>query len=271
MLLSVIVTNYKTSDLLKLCLESIVKAGAGLECEVMIVDSEAEDETREMIKESFPSQNFKWVLFEKNVGYAKLVNAGLSAVHGEFVLILNADMILFEDSLRKMVDFMLANPKVGLLGPQLLNFNGSIQESCFRFYRPLTILYRRTRLAKTKKGQADLARFLMKDFDRQSSRDVEWLLGAALLVRGRALREVGEMDERFFMYFEDVDWCRRFREAGWRVVYFPQAKMHHYHGQISKRSGGLADIFLNKYTWIHLQSAMKYFWKYRFRTEFEKS
>jgi len=150
-----------------------------------------------------------------------------------------------------------------LIGPQLLNFNGSVQESCFCFYRPLTILYRRTWLGKTKKGKADLDRFLMKDFDRQTTRPVDWLLGAALMVRASALKQIGPMDERFFLYFEDVDWCRRFQADGWGVVYFPEAKMHHYHGRTSKKSGGIRDIFFNKYTWIHLASAVKYFWKYR--------
>ncbi len=263
MLLSIVVTNYKTPDLLRLCLESIKKAGANLDYEIIVVDSEAQEETGEIIKENFSGQDIRLVSFEKNVGYARPVNAGLKEAIGEFVLVLNADMILFTDSLKKMVDYMEKNPKVGLIGPQLLNFNGSVQDSCFRFYRPVTILYRRTFLGKTKEGRTDLAGFLMKDFDRQSARDVDWLLGAALMVRASALKEVGLMDERFFLYFEDVDWCRRFHEAGWSVVYFPEAKMHHYHGRISKKSGGISDIFFNKYTWIHLSSAVKYFWKYK--------
>jgi len=263
MRLSIIVTNYKTPDLLRLCLESIKVAGAGLDYEIIVVDSEADEETEETIKEFFPDQKINWISFKKNQGYAKLVNDGLVRAQGDHTLILNADLILFRDSLRQMIDYLENNPRVGMLGPQLLNFNGTVQNSCFCFYRPMTILYRRTFLGQTKKGKADLLRFLMKDFDRASTSDVDWLLGAALLVRGQALKEVGLMDERFFLYFEDVDWCRRFHEAGWRVVYFPEAKMHHYHGRISKKSGGVSDIFFNKYTWIHLASAAKYFWKYK--------
>lgn len=265
MLLSIIVTNHQTSELLKLCLDSIKIAAAGLDHEILVVDSEAQDATAEIIGEYFSDQHINLISFKKNQGYAKLVNAGLVRAKGENIIILNADLILFTDSLRKMIEYLESDSKIGVLGPKLLNFNGMTQDSCFRFYRPLTVLYRRTFLGKTRKGKADLDRFLMKDFDRASVRDVDWLLGAALMVRLRAIDEVGLMDERFFLYFEDVDWCRRFARAGWRVVYFPQAKMHHYHGRISKKSGGISDIFFNKYTWIHLASALKYFWKYRYQ------
>lgn len=263
MQLSIIVTNYKTPDLLKLCLESIKIAGVNLDYEIIVVDSEAEDETQEMINENFKDQRTDYIAFRKNKGYAKLVNAGLVKARGEYILVLNADLILFGDSLRKMIDFMQSDAKIGMLGPQLLNFNGSVQDSYFRFYRPLTILYRRTFLGRTKSGKTDLERFLMKDYNHNSVLDVDWLLGAALLVKASALKQVGPMDERFFLYFEDVDWCRRFHEAGWRVIYYPEAKIHHYHGRTSKKSGGISDIFFNKYTWIHLVSAIKYFWKYR--------
>lgn len=263
MLLSIIVTNHQTPELLKLCLESIKMAAAGLDYEIIVVDSEAQDATAEIIGEYICDQHINLISFKKNQGYAKLVNAGLLKARGEYIIILNADLILFSDSLQKMIECLESDSKIGILGPKLLNFNGTVQDSCFRFYRPLTVLYRRTFLGKTKKGKADLDRFLMRDFDRASICDVDWLLGAALMVRSKAFDGVGLMDEKFFLYFEDVDWCRRFARAGWRVVYYPEAKMHHYHGRISKKSGGISDIFFNKYTWIHLASAIKYFWKYR--------
>jgi N-acetylglucosaminyl-diphospho-decaprenol L-rhamnosyltransferase len=256
MLLSIIVTNYKTSDLLKLCLESVKVAAKDFDFEILVVDSEAQEETGEVVRECLGAENSKLISFTKNQGFAKLVNAGLAQSRGEY-------LILFPDSLKKMLDYLADNKCIGMIGPQLLNFNGSVQDSCFRYYRFFTILYRRTLLGQTKKGKADLDRFLMKDFNREKAGEVDWLLGAALMVRRQALGEVGIMDERFFLYFEDVDWCRRFNDAGWKVVYLPEAKMHHYHGRGSKKSGALSDIFFNKYMWIHLASAAKYFWKYR--------
>jgi GT2 family glycosyltransferase len=162
-----------------------------------------------------------------------------------------------------MVEYLADHKDIWMLGPQLLNFNGTIQESCFRFHKISTILLRRTFLGKTRWGQKELARFLMKDFDRQSAREIDWILGAALMVKRQALERVGLMDEQFFLYFEDTDWCRRFWKKGLKVVYFPEARMHHYHGRFSKKTSGLMDLFVNKYTWIHIFSAIKYFWKYR--------
>lgn len=102
----------------------------------------------------------------------------------------------------------------------------------------------------------------MRDYNHQERRDVDWVLGSAFLVRASASKIVGSMDSRFFMYFEDVDWCRRFWQAGFRIVYLPEAKIYHYHLRVSKKTGGLRDLFSNKYTWIHIVSAVKYYWKY---------
>ncbi|TSC53351.1 MAG: Uncharacterized protein LiPW39_314 [Parcubacteria group bacterium LiPW_39] len=259
--LSIIVTNYKTPELLKLCLESVKIAGAGLDYEILVLDSESQEETGEILKEDFPE--VKYFPFKKNTGYARLVNAGLARAGGRYILILNADIILFKDSLQKMVEYLEKNPKVGMLGPQLLNFNGTVQESCFRFHRPMSIVYRRTFLGRTQRGKRELARFAMKDFDRQSIKEVDWILGAALMLKKAAMNQVGPMDERFFLYFEDTDWCRRFWAMGWQVIYFPEAKIHHYHGRLSKKTSGLTDLLVNKYTWIHIASAIKYFLKYR--------
>ncbi|KKT26980.1 MAG: Glycosyltransferase [Parcubacteria group bacterium GW2011_GWA2_43_9b] len=259
--LSIIVTHYKTPELLKLCLRSLKEAAQGITYEILVLDSESQEETEEIINNEWPEITL--FLFKKNTGYAKIVNVGLKEAKGDYLLILNADIVVAKDSLKKMMEYLSANRKVGILGPRLLNFNGAIQESCFRFYRLFTVIYRRTFLGKTNLGKKELDRFEMKDFDRQSTREVDWLLGAAMMIKRQALREVGPMDERFFLYFEDTDWCLRFWKKGWSAVYLSDARMHHYHGRLSKKTKGVADLFFNKYTWIHISSAIKYFWKWR--------
>jgi len=262
MKVSIIITHHRTPELLKLCLESLKKATEDLETEIFVLDSEnKDDEAREIIRDDFPG--VKLIAFAKNMGYGRLVNAGLKQSGGEYIMILNADMILTADSLKKLVNFMDSHFQVGVVGPQLLNINETIQESCFHFYRPMTIIYRRTFLGQIGRGRRELDFFLMKDFDHKTIREVDWMMGTALMVRREALERVGPLDERFFMYFEDVDWCRRFKQAGWQVVYYPDAKMYHYHGKVSKTHGGLLDAFLNKYTRIHILSGLKYFWKWR--------
>ena len=260
-MLSIIVTHHRTPELLKLCLQSLGKATQDISYEILLLDSESEEYTQEMISNEWPE--IKFFPFQKNTGYAKIVNVGLREVQGDYFLVLNADIIVERDSLKKMIEYLSVNHKVGMIGPQLLNFNGTIQESCFRFYRLFTILYRRTFLGKTGWGKKELDRFEMEDFDHQGAREVDWLLGAAMMIRRQALKDVGFMDERFFLYFEDTDWCLRFWKNGWSIVYFSEAKMHHYHGRLSKKTKGAADLFFNKYVWIHISSAIKYFWKHR--------
>ncbi|MEK7160741.1 MAG: glycosyltransferase family 2 protein [Patescibacteria group bacterium] len=261
MKLSVLITHFKTPDLLRLCLNSINSTTANLEKEIIVLDSAADSETEEWLINDFPAAKYR--AFKKNLGYAKMINIGLTQARGDFILILNADLIVEKGAIEKMLDFMLVNTRVGLVAPRLLNFNGTVQDSCFRWHHWLTVIYRRTWLGLTRRGKRELERFIIKISDSAASQAVDWVLGAAMLVRQSAVTQVGLMDERFFLYFEDTDWCRRFWLADWQVVYLTEALMHHYHGRLSKRTSGLADIFFNRYTWIHIVSALKYFWKYR--------
>jgi GT2 family glycosyltransferase len=102
----------------------------------------------------------------------------------------------------------------------------------------------------------------MRDYDRKASKEVDWIMGSAMFVRRAAVLDVGPMDRRFFMYMEDVDWCRRFWEAGWRVMHVPSVTLYHYHGKGSARGGFLRSLLMNRLTWYHISSAAKYFWKY---------
>jgi GT2 family glycosyltransferase len=127
----------------------------------------------------------------------------------------------------------------------------------------MTIIYRRTFLGKMGFAKKHLDWFLMKDYDHKSIKEVDWLMGSALMVSRKAVEKVGLMDPHFFMYMEDVDWCRRFWENGYKVIYNPESKMFHYHGKGSAKGGVLRSVLSNKLTWIHISSAIKYFWKYR--------
>jgi len=157
---------------------------------------------------------------------------------------------------------MKSNSDVGLCGPKLLNFNESMQPSCFRFYTPLTIIYRRTFLGRLSFAKKRLDEFLMKDFDHKSTKEVDWLMGSALMTKRSAIQKVGLMDSRFRLYFEDVDWCRRFWEGGYKVIYYPDAKMYHYHGRGSAGKNMFKALISNRLTWIHILSGTKYFIKY---------
>jgi GT2 family glycosyltransferase len=195
---------------------------------------------------------------------AAAVNQGIARAMGEYILMLNPDVITFPGAVQTLIAFLDRNPRVGIAGGKLLSPNSKLQHSAFRFYRPSTVLYRRTWLGATNHGQQEIKRFLMKDFDHDHVQPVEWLMGSCYMLRSAAIKEVGGMDERFFLYFEDVDWCRRFWEKGWQVVYVPEARFSHFH-QRRSRSHQWLGIFTNWTTREHILSALKYFWKYRNR------
>lgn len=260
--LSIIITGYKSPDLLKLCLNCIKESFSFTKekYETIVAYAEPEEATNMMMRENYPE--IKYFPFLENVGFQALVKKGVEASQGDYLLIFNHDIIIKKDSIEKLLEFIKNNPKVGLVGPKLLNFNEELQPSCFRFYSPLTILFRRTFLGKMSFAKKYLDNFLMKDYDHQNTKEVDWLMGSSLLTSRKALGKVGLMDEQFKMYMEDTDWCRRFWDNGFKVVYFPKAEMYHYHGRGSAGKGVFKSIFFNRLTRLHIMSALKYFWKY---------
>lgn len=260
MKLSIIITSYRNPSLLKLCIDSIQEHIGDIDHEIISCDSATQEDTEMMMREDYP--HVKFFPFEKNVGLQPLFRTGIENSSGDYLLILNGDMIIKKDSIQKLLKYIEENEDVGMVGPQLLNFNETWQPSCFRFYKPMTIVYRRTFLKKLPFAKKHLDWFLMSDYDRKEPRNVDWLMGSAMMVSRNAIEKVGTTDPRFFMYMEDVDWCRRFWENGFRVVYFPDAKMIHYHGKGSGKGGVLKSLLLNKLAWVHISSALKYFKKY---------
>lgn len=267
MKLSVIINHYRTPEVLRNCIKSVQKdlEGGDIEAEIILTDGGTQEVTRQMMQEEFPKVVF--LEEKKNIGFGRMINRAFRVAYGDYYLILNADILLDEPGvIKKMLDYMDAHAEVGMVGPKLWNINNTWQQSCFRFYSPLTVLFRRTPLGKTAYGKRDLDRFLMKDIlakgEITEPLAVDWLMGSAMLVRKKDVEEkVGEFDERYFMYFEDVDWARRFWEKGLKVIYYPKVTMYHYHFQASKK-GSLLSSLLNKYTRIHISSAIKYFSKF---------
>ena len=253
--LSIIITSYRNPELLKICLNSIKNNFSGGNYEIIVVDSQTEEDTALMMREEYPEIVF--FPFSENVGFQELVKKGIHESRGDFFLILNSDIIVKKDSIEKMLEFIKSHPEIGMVGPQLVNFNETFQPSCFRFYSPFTIIYRRTFLGRLPLARKKLDEFLMKDYDHKNSKEVDWLMGSALLVSRRAVVKVGLMDSRFKMYLEDTDWCRQFWEEGFKVVYFPLAKMYHYHGRGSAGKNALFLIFSNWLTRAHILSAVK--------------
>lgn len=257
--LSIIIVNYNQKDLLKICWQNIISAQIKLSYEVIFVDNNSSDQSQKTIEEILnqaPSVAVKIILNNRNLGLARAVNQGIATAQGQYFLILNPDIIVLPGAIEKLYQFMEEHQRCAISGPQLLNPNKNVQDSAFRFPKWYTPILRRTFLGHL--GKKYLNSYLMKDWDHQSVREVDWLLGAALMVQGLAIKQVGPMDERFFLYFEDTEWCRRFHRANWQVYYVAQAQMYHFYQRSSAENGWQA--FFKKITWIHFISALKYFW-----------
>jgi GT2 family glycosyltransferase len=258
--LSIIVTNYRNPELLKVCLDSIKKCAIDVAYELIVADSATQEDTEMMMRENYPEITFH--PFEKNVGFQALLKKAVESSRGQYLLLLNGDIIVTADAINKLLAYIKGNESVGMVGPKLLNFNGTLQNSCFRFYKPFTIVYRRTFLGRLPFAKRHLDWFLMADYDHAAAKEVDWLMGSALMLSRKSIGKVGLMDPRYFMYMEDVDWCRRFWENGFKVVYYPPAVMHHYHGKVSAKGGLVQSLLFNKMTWIHISSGIKYFRKF---------
>lgn len=261
--LTIAINGYKSPELLRLCLRSIFEhlGGSAIDFEVIVTDSATEEDTEMIVREEFPTVRF--FPFRENVGFKTLINTSLREARGEYIFLINSDIVLSKDTVPLMLRYIKTRPDIGLLAPKQLNFNGTLQQSCYRFYRPETILYRRTWLSRFSFAKKHLRWFMMSDTDLTKPTSVDWVIGSAMLVSRQSVEKVGDMDNRFFMYMEDVDWCRRFWENGQKVVYYPETFVYHYHAKGSARGGFFSSLLFNKLTWYHIKSALYYFSKYR--------
>lgn len=262
--LSIIITHYREQRLLEQCLRLLRKEIEDIETEIIVVLSEYQQETLNILKKKFDGVAF--LPFKENLYFVRSANHGLKKVGGDYVLLINDDVMISHGSIKLLLDYFKKNGKVGLVGPRLMYPDNSDQPSCFRFYTPLTVVCRRTVLGNLNVCKNINDRFLYKDKDlnKEDGLEVDWITNGAVLARGNSLKQVGPLDERFKHYFSDVDWCRRFWQNGFKVVYFPKAVFRHYHGKKS-RGGGLLSLLTNRLTRIHLWDGIKYFWKWGLR------
>lgn len=250
---------YRTPGLIRQLLKGLEAACPSFSYEYILVDNAAGDGTGEMVRERFP-----WVKVIEapgNVGFAAGNNLAFAQARGEYVMLVNPDLTFFTGEMEKLLAFADTRRELGLIGPKILNPDRTLQRSFHRFPDPLIPFYRRTVLGKTPWGRRAIEQYLMMDADPERIQEVDGLFGALILIRREALDSVGRFDERFFMYFEDVDLCRRAWESGWRVCYAPVAEFVHYHQRESEVKR-VWDLFTNRPAQHHLKSAVKYFWKY---------
>jgi N-acetylglucosaminyl-diphospho-decaprenol L-rhamnosyltransferase len=231
--LSIIIVSWNVRDLLRACLRSIDADRADLDLEVIVVDAASHDGSPAMIQVEFPW--VKLIACSDNVGFPRGNNLGIGAANGRYLLLLNPDTELHDGALATLLAFLDAQPDVGVVGPQLLNSDGTVQSSRRRFPTLATALFESTWLEPLAPKRL-LDRYYMRDLPDDQAADVDWLTGACLLVRRQVVDQVGLLDEDYFMYSEELDWCRRIKAAGWRLVYLPAAQIVHHLGKSSEQA-----------------------------------
>jgi GT2 family glycosyltransferase len=228
---SIVIVNWNTNELLHACLASILPNTGSTQVEIIVVDNGSRDGSAQMVERDFPA--VRLVVNTCNMGFAAANNRGLSAAHGRYLLLLNSDTIVLPGAIDEMVRYMDAHPRVGALGPRLLNEDGSLQVSVRDFPR---LDHDAAMMLEVKHWpvMGDMARrHLQRAYlpDPEQTREVDWVMGACLLLRRPALEHVGPLDDEYFFFLEEVDLCYRLRQHGWSVVFLGKAGIVHLGGQ----------------------------------------
>ena len=225
---SIIIVNWNTCQITCACLESIYQQAPGLAYEVIVVDNASEDESVREIEKRYPEVVL--IKNRENRGFAGANNQGLERAKSEYVLLLNSDTLVLADAIEKTVAFMKGHPDVGVCGCRVLNPDKTMQATCFMYPSLLNMLISVSYMNKLFPRSRVFGREQMTGWERDDVRDVEVVTGCFMLVRTELIRQVGPMDDTFFMYGEETDWCYRFRQAGWRIAFTPAAEIIHLGG-----------------------------------------
>ncbi len=261
MTLSIIILNYKQANLIKYQLKKLYHYNFEFDSEIIVIDNNSHDDIQEIIIADFPK--VKFIKSKNNLGYAGGNNLGIKRAQGNYILILNPDIRISQESIQKMLDFLKKNPTVGLIAPRLINADKTTQETCFQFPNWQYPLFRRTGFGKTKSGKKWLAKFLIKDFDHKSTRKVDWIMGACWMANKKTIQEIEYLDKNYFMYLEDMDLCRRLWNKNKAVYYLGEISAIHLHQKASENKNIIYSLFFNKLSRIHLKSWFYYIKKWR--------
>ncbi|MDP2691732.1 MAG: glycosyltransferase family 2 protein [Candidatus Gracilibacteria bacterium] len=256
MKLSICVVNYHSEKELRRFLESLTDYPPRCLFEVVLVHNGGQEEELRSLEKKFGGMMYI-IHSRDNQGFGAAQNKAVQKAKGEYVFICNPDLEVDEDSFQSLLSFAEELPEFGVIGPQLVHEGGVIQESCRRFPRFIDLVVKRVEFLPGFKKRA--RHYLMRDRDLSVPTQVDWLVGAAMLMKRERFLELGGFDPRFFLFFEDTDLCRRVHVAGHDVWYYPDSIFLHAHERLSQKGWWP----FSKTFWIHFRSALQYFWKWR--------
>ena len=230
--LSIIVVNFETPDYTLECVRSIYRNKPPCAFEVIVIDNGSKDGSLEQLRQELPQ--VLCIETGSNLGFSQANNLGISNAQGEFILLLNSDTKILDNSLDKMLEYLLTNPHLGAMGPRQLHGNGKLQLSWGSFPTLISEAFRKLLHYRLSINDLKIRDYLEEKY--AGSTDVDWVSGSCLMARKKALQDAGLLDGRFFMYFEDIDLCRRIKDAGWRIHYNSDITIVHYGGISAKRN-----------------------------------
>ena len=254
MRLSVVFLSYNTRDLTEQALRTVLDAAEGMAVEIFVADNASVDGSAEMVEEKFPQ--VKLIRNGGNIGFAAGNNVALRQVAGEYVLIINTDTIVRRDTLSAMVEFLDAHPEAGACGCKILDPDGTLQLDSRRgFPTPVAAFCKMSGLSRLFPEHPVISHYHMTYLDPDRTEEVEVLSGSCMMVRKAAMDQVGLLDEDYFMYGEDIDWCYRIHQAGWKIYYVPTTEIVHFRGESGRgvplrilyRKSQAMSIFVNKH------------------------
>lgn len=254
--LSVIVVNYNTRHLLQEMMTALQNSASGLSLQIIIIDNASRDGSAEYIRDTWPALDL--IANSTNVGFGRANNQALPLLRGRHVLLLNTDAFVSPESLRVALAQLDRYSDCGILGARLVGRDGAVQPSCRYFPTPWNILLQRTGLWKIFRGSQLIDD---ADWNDRESAECDWVPGAFLLVRRQVIEQVGLFDPRFFLYYEEVDFCRTAKAAGWKVRYCPDTDVVHIGGESAKSDGTLSTAG-RQLSALQMESELLYFRKH---------
>ncbi len=233
--LSIIIVNYQTYKLTKQTIDSIISKEHPFEYEIFLVDNASPDDSLERLQKDFAREQesglIKFMANNRNSGFAHANNLALKESKAKYVLLLNSDTVILNNALTKCIKYMEEDFSIGALGCKVILPDGSLDKACRRSFPTFSVsFYRMVGLSRLFPKSKRFGKYNLTFLDENQTYEVDCLVGAFMLVRSEAIQEVGLLDEQFFMYGEDIDWCYRIKSGGWKIVYYSDAEIVHYKG-----------------------------------------
>lgn len=254
--LSIIISNHNTSKYLEANLSSLSHILKNLQYEVIVVDDASSDDSVKMLKNKFPA--VKIICNEKNLGYSKSYNKGTKQAIGRYILHLNSDCLL-QNNLVQAIKFLDKNPKVGVVGAKIVKINGKLDLPCKRSFPTMAnVFFQSVGLSFLFPKSKLFGHYYLSFLDESKIHEVDCLMGAFMLIRKEVIQTIGLLDDRFFIYGEDIDFCLRAKKAGWTIVYYPKIIVKHLHGGTTNKSY----FSLLKHSWLFHQAMFLYYNKH---------